>query len=451
MTTLTAELQQLEMEMEAGTALAGSNITESNILLCMCGDEMNEVYVSHWVGDKCWCEICRFQITSLPKDTKAYTCPRGAVIPHTGGYDLCYECASQIRQLPKNPIKETYNTKSLYFIYNDNKICGPYDIDQIIMLYVKRRLKSNKLHIKSAAADNGDWQKIQLPINMYKRKSDKDKMRMNTIKDCVRENQHIKILYPELYTNLIENTIHGTLRQVDVPTTVPKDVQRSSFYRIFMNLLGKILAYTMAFFLVVHNLPSLILGCCIVCICARVLSDDHQEKIVMFGLLVCYSGMLYSPAIIVFSVLSSTDMWDEIQSWMISYIAWGIASFLFTSLYLSVTLLHAGNSTIAVMFMMFLLPSFAILFPSAVIGFLANFILEEKFVLECGDDITAEYLCFEEEYGCCEVISSHDYRNTYEFVGGLASNVIATWAVIRVVGYLVINAFPSIAAYATRK
>eukprot|EP01084_Bolivina_argentea_P147079 257376_1 len=487
MATLSTELQHLEMEIKsnerAGAVLAGASTqtNASDALLCMCGNEMDEVTVSHWRGDKHWCDICGFAITSLPKDTKAYTCSRGGRLPHCGGYDNCHECASQIKQLNKNPIKETYSIKSLYFIYNDHKICGPYDIDQIIMLYVKRRLKSNKLYIKSAAAEDGDWQKIQLAHNMYARVSDKDQIRMNTIKDCLKANEQIKVLYPELYTNLIENTINGTLRQVDVPTTVPTDAQRSSFYVRLMHLLGAILAYIMVFFLVVHNLPSLIFGCCIVAICACVLSSDHQEKIVMFGLLMCYSGMLYSPAIIVFSVLSSTDTWNEIQSWMISYIIWGITSFLFTISYLFgvflykrnvlklldnvilliiginfgefdvMSLLDGGDSTITIMFMMFVLPSFASLFPSAVIGFLANFVLEEKFVLECGDNVSEEYLCFDDEYGCCEVISSHDYRDTYGFVGGLASNVIAAWAVIRVVGYLVINAFPSIAAYATRK
>ena len=93
----------------------------------------------------------------------------------------------------------------------------------------------------------------------------------------------------------------------------------------------------------------------------------------------------------------------------------------------------------------------AALLTSSFIGFIENFILEEKFELKCSADIVNNELCFNDSgHGCCDVISSHDIRNTYTFIGGLASNILATWAVIRIVGYLIVNMAPEAAVFAKR-
>ncbi len=52
---------------------------------------------------------------------------------------------------------------------------------------------------------------------------------------------------------------------------------------------------------------------------------------------------------------------------------------------------------------------------------------------------------------CCEIISSHSATRFYSFVGGLTSSLIGTWAVVRIVGYLLLNAFPVFTIYAKRK
>merc|ERR1711933_139742 len=98
-----------------------------------------------------------------------------------------------------------------------------------------------------------------------------------------------------------------------------------------------------------------------------------------------------------------------------------------------------GGDFIQVMSILFMMPSLASLLPAAVFGFIANFVLEEKFELKC-DGIGENDCAVQTEIGCCDIISSHELNNTYEFAGGLASNIIATWAVIRIFGYFFVHA-----------
>ena len=82
----------------------------------------------------------------------------------------------------------------------------------------------------------------------------------------------------------------------------------------------------------------------------------------------------------------------------------------------------------------------AALLPASIVGFIANFILEEKFELQCRDDFVNEDLCFDSDYDYCEIVLTHNWRNTYGFIEGLASNILASWAIIRICGYLLVNA-----------
>ena len=175
------------------------NNTDTLSPICMCGDAMSKLEISAFT-DSHWCDICGFKITSLNKKEFAYTCPRGTELPHLSGYDYCIECAKQLQPLNINnePIKELYSIKRLYFIYNNNKISGPYDIDELIMLYIKRKIKTNILYIKSAESENKNnkWYKLQFAKNIYSDKKDIDKIRFNTISECLLKNQEIKKKFP---------------------------------------------------------------------------------------------------------------------------------------------------------------------------------------------------------------------------------------------------------------
>ena len=103
-----------------------------------------------------------------------------------------------------------------------------------------------------------------------------------------------------------------------------------------------------------------------------------------------------------------------------------------------------------VLTMPFLLPFLASLLPAAAAGFITNFLWEESLTLKCEADIVDDTLCFK-DYGCCEVISSHDISDSYSFWGGLSSNILAVWAGIRIIGYFMARGVPSFGMYATKK
>ena len=486
-----------------------------NVPKCMCGLQMTDYPVAENFEKQRWCDICGFNIHEIEdQSTIVYTCPRGGEPPHSGnsklillspynkteicnvsifpqqgGYDMCHKCGEKIKELQDKaqPVPQKYTLNTLFYIYNDNKISGPFTTDEIILLYVKRKIKDNTLYIKSAASEDNIWHKLIFPRKFYSKLKDKDTKRFETIPESLTVNAEIKHSFPELYTQLIENTIIGTLRQVDPPSDVPADYKRAaSIYYTLITILGRFLAISMGIFMIIHNLASILIACCWCCcglICVGC-CGSYEGNVIISTILITYSGMLYVPGVVVYVVLSESTLWSEIQSWMISYIVWALVSYIFSSGYWGSTFTNSKSklnlmdstvkaiigvdlgdislvqvlsqggvdlSAMSLMGLTFILPAFAALLPAAIIGFIANFILEEKFELQCGDNIESSYLCFEAQYGCCEVISSHDYRNTYQFLGGLASNCIAVWAIIRIVGYLVVNAFPAFSAYATRR
>ena len=202
--------------------------------------------------------------------------------------------------------------------------------------------------------------------------------------------------------------------------------------------------------------------------------------------------MIIIPFIIVYVVLLDIvdyNKWNgEIQSWMISYLAWGIFTYLLMIGFVSKgfvddelkhlkwyvrfvermndlmfyiiginfevtidreTLLKHKDIMMIVTY--FSVPALAALLPAVFVGFIANYAMEEKFQLKCNDEIKHD-LCFDKSmHRCCKVISSYDVSNSYVFIGGLASNVLAIRAAIRFAGYLMMSVDPESGIYAKRK
>eukprot|EP01083_Nonionella_stella_P303249 1049033_1 len=100
----------------------------------------------------------------------------------------------------------------------------------------------------------------------------------------------------------------------------------------------------------------------------------------------------------------------------------------------------------------FVFPALASALPAIICGFIANFVWEEKFIIKCSDDTQNTHdLCFDDERGCCGVVSSHELQFMYAFIGSLSSNILATWAIIRILGYIIVNASPSLSMYIKRR
>merc|ERR1712083_527813 len=67
-------------------------------------------------------------------------------------------------------------------------------------------------------------------------------------------------------------------------------------------------------------------------------------------------------------------------------------------------------------------PTFSLL-PATIIGFVANYVMEPKFILQCDVDLTVGDVCYDDHSartGCCDVVSSHDldqYDTMFDFLG----------------------------------
>eukprot|EP00484_Ammonia_sp_Unknown_P022694 CAMPEP_0197027970 /NCGR_PEP_ID=MMETSP1384-20130603/7807_1 /TAXON_ID=29189 /ORGANISM="Ammonia sp." /LENGTH=573 /DNA_ID=CAMNT_0042456905 /DNA_START=44 /DNA_END=1765 /DNA_ORIENTATION=+ len=476
---------------------------------CSCGDLMSPKLLSLNDDQKAEkkCSLCKIGLSE--KTEVVHSCGKH----ECRDYHLCDKCGDLNNELHPHmvDVPAKCSVKAMYYVYHRGQIDGPYTVEQIILLYVTRHIEDRTLYFKSAYHDESDktkskWYKLQCPMIELEEKALNEnnyQCRRALLKKSVDANSEIKEVFPELYSHLVANVIIGRLRQADVPSAVPDDLNASTGYKLAIRFLGTILAFCMALILIAHNMVALFAGTCwygmgLSCVyLCRLRTREHSEHhennykdgAVFMSVstnMLAYSGMLYVPAGVVYFALTRLDTWDEIQSWMISYVVWALLAYVFSAVYWMGVQCHCGMSVIedamdliigvdlgdlklaiegkggkafegtakkkSFKALSFIIPSFCALFPAAIVGFLANFILEEKFELVCSEDMVAEHhVCFEEAYGCCDVISNHDYRNTYQFLGGLFSNIIGMWAVIRICGYLVVNAFPAFSAYAKRK
>eukprot|EP01084_Bolivina_argentea_P059779 109210_1 len=408
-------------------------------------------------------------------------------------------------------IYEDHDRQKLYYIYNDHQILGPYTTNEIITVYVRRKIKFDTI-IYITKATQCKWYRLQIPQNVSidqqnaRRKSQLERMTSkNKIKAILEANEEIKNHIPDIFTNLVENIINNKIKPVIVPTQTPKtgSIRISA---ILFYFLGTILTILMWCIIGLHFIISAIFSALLYWLPILKYYDHEQdsddEAIHMFekpynkkaalltfiNYFLSYSGMIIFPGFITYFVVYYLQLFPEIQSWMISYIIWGILSFITTMMvhgswlfgfgygilgnYLlliigvdlgghDVTELnddedeeHDSNCLSNMLenvdlYIAYIFPALASFLPAAVCGFLVNFVWEEQYVLNCSEEVKNSSLC----YGagrCCEIISSHDFKNSYSFVGGLASNILAVFASIRIVGFLMVNANPRFSVYAKR-
>eukprot|EP00486_Rosalina_sp_Unknown_P013884 CAMPEP_0201595618 /NCGR_PEP_ID=MMETSP0190_2-20130828/192565_1 /ASSEMBLY_ACC=CAM_ASM_000263 /TAXON_ID=37353 /ORGANISM="Rosalina sp." /LENGTH=458 /DNA_ID=CAMNT_0048055671 /DNA_START=28 /DNA_END=1404 /DNA_ORIENTATION=+ len=412
---------------------------------CVCGsplkvmDECKEQLKD--LGGMNKCHIC-----GITKQNIMYTCSRGEACPQTQHTVAlwCQGCAAHISTFNTDPILEEHNVARLFFIYNKGQIKGPMTTKAIISLYVTNKIKGKKIYITDALNPETPWLKLRFPDGIAYKLKDEDEKRMHKIPQCMAENALIKQHFPDLYKALVENVMTKRIRRAVVPADVPKEAKKGKIALFILNFFGKIFTTAAAIIILVHVLPV----------------------------------FLIVPIGAIYSVLTYTNWFKEIQSWMIGYCTWGAFSFFFSGAIwyrLSITpnaasplintvlpsilgvdfgewsLSEVSNDWAAALSIVFLFPSVASLLPASIVGFVANFILEEQFALKCSDEIDEKIVCFEGSEKCCDVISSHDFLSSYEFMGSFASNIIAMWAVIRILGYLMINASASLSLYVHRR
>eukprot|EP01083_Nonionella_stella_P079724 218881_1 len=396
-------------------------------------------------------------------------------------------------------IKPMHNTRLICYIYDGGKIKGPHTCDEIVSLYVYNQIQDDIIYISSATA-NKEWYKLEIPpsdiwddiLYDYSHGEGAD---LELGEEYLEKNNEIKTKFPELYNALIINVIKGKVTKIDPPLKIPEDVQkRKSIASLFVPLLGKIVACCTLIIIALHLVPFVLLSFAYWrCIDLESLSVGAGDRMTSVFYIIMFCGFVAPPLIMTWLLLSKLRLYDEIQSWMIAYIVWGIFTFMVLTTYTILTIILQGRKQkkylrtvnriiffiVAIDFgafdiismlsaknvyiedifsgqamglvTFFLQMPIASLLPSAVCGFIANYILQEKFELKCRTEIVNTNICFNSlEYGCCEVISSHNWMNSYAFMGRFASNILAVWAIIRICGYLLANARSDYAIHAKR-
>eukprot|EP01084_Bolivina_argentea_P063797 116398_1 len=468
-------MKETTMELQISNHVDNKETDEETLLdeiHCFCGNKL--IYhnnISSEEKNKCY--VCELSIKEY------YSCDTEDVSIHPKDYTFCMNCMEYVKDFKLERIKQIHQIEKLYFICHNNKIEGPLTVEHIITLYVTNKLKKNQFWIQGSwrKGFRKNWYKVELPENINCEKS-------KILYECATINKKIAINFPEIYTDLIQQILIGQLHKLSPPEGVPNDA-KISFSATIIRIFGKIIAILMMSVLMLHCasmlVPCILLFCfwCIISMITKCGGDDFDMYTIL--VLTGYFGLILTPSLGTYLILSQTIFYDEIQSWMIAWIVWGCMSCLSSIGQVGICLNSNKNNkcfdnvnkiilfVIGVDFgefnlneiigccdfgtlfgSIFLFPALASCLPAAMCGFIANFILEKKVQLKCSDSIDDDTLCFE-DYGCCELVSNRDFESSYVFLGGLASNIIATWAIIRICGYLLVNAFQTLAIHAKKK
>merc|ERR1719203_333504 len=161
--------------------------------------------------------------------------------------------------------------------------------------------------------------------------------------------------------------------------------------------------------------------------------------------------------------------YDALQSWMVAYVSWisiqwieeASIRILFAFGYFKIVFgydsfrlnllgikFRRKNDLILASgyFNCWINPTFSLL-PASIIGFVYDYIMEPKFVLQCDADMTVGDVCYDDHSartGCCDVVSSHDeigdhYDTIFDFLSGLASSIIAVYGIICILSWFMVS------------
>ena len=346
-------------------------------------------------------------------------------------------------------------------MFDNNRVKGPYT-------YVFNEIYDERIFLISASKYNTkDW----VPVVIPHVGADRNDYLL------------LEFEYRELFNQFIKPILDGDLLRVGpIPEQYPqRTIKLRSCAAKFLSKIGQLSVFFMLLIVILHTGVFMLFGLCIV------LFSSHWPCFYATS----FMGVIVTPCIIVYVLLSQASIWDEIQSWMIAYIVWGLIAYIILMIYVGAvyftedsedyldifndllmlilgidigdlninTIIMSNNFVLTdvirgrkmdVLILM-MGPFVASLLPATIVGFIASYFLSEKFELDCKDEYLEGDICFDSETGCCKLLSSHEWNNIYYFMGGLASNILAMWAIIRIFGYFMAYADPFFASYVRRR
>eukprot|EP00484_Ammonia_sp_Unknown_P029531 CAMPEP_0197037754 /NCGR_PEP_ID=MMETSP1384-20130603/14878_1 /TAXON_ID=29189 /ORGANISM="Ammonia sp." /LENGTH=598 /DNA_ID=CAMNT_0042468101 /DNA_START=47 /DNA_END=1843 /DNA_ORIENTATION=+ len=429
--------------------------TDEQALHCVCGDLMKRIYTTQLKGFDAedidfWCYCCEFTLHAGMSIDYFYICTRDdEANPHKQGYSLCQTCHSRIRSFNKFPVKSMHQAQNLYYVYNKDKINGPFTLDQIKSNYVSRQFDTHYMYIMRAN-EREQWTKLEFPQNIFTELDEYDERRFSLIEESADLNRKLKERYPEIYYALIEDVLCGKLRMVEVPATTPIDVESTltPWWKKLVTAVGKLLATLIVIVLFLHALPTaivgLIFGAILYCmvICKIPIGEKTSARFLIFIFAVSYSGIILWPILDTFVFdIDATEFVARRAPIIdpVAYLVWGVSSYTISIVYVATAYLQSGYQTmtqfvLSMIFFdfkdydlshtiadldwspfiatMFVFPSLLSLLPAAICGFIVSF--------------------------------DGRHENAHAFIGGLAGYVLTTCVLIRCVAYFLLNAFPQL-------
>eukprot|EP01083_Nonionella_stella_P056111 147926_1 len=359
--------------------------------------------------------------------------------------------------------KEQEGETSDYWLYLNSGFKGPYNAMQLIQMY-----KSNQIrHLTQA--------KVQLATNP----STELWYTFELSKSA--DNTEIAKHLPRLYQHFVKPIVNGGIKSYMPPD--PPSNSKSSFQQ-FASVFTTFIDVVYCMHLVV-SLP-LVLMFYLVMVCKyggrqnvwKVMTGQTEDWFPtpfriskIFGLL-ANLGIMTTPLCVALVYFKNYGVYSP----MIAYLAWGISSFLVSatadlldiywadgskeykhrgliskyvflmanidvgsvdvfklqSKYFKRGEMKRNASTFYGVF--YVMPAMICLIVGATVGFGANYILEVKFLLKCGGGIVNDDLCFESGYGCCNVISSHDFKSSgfWTFLSSMGGSIVSVFVVVKI-------------------
>eukprot|EP01083_Nonionella_stella_P125690 380180_1 len=408
----------------------------------------------------------------------------------------------QKKQCQRGYVGVVDKTNSLYWIYNEKslKLLGPFNKEGICEMYISREIhgKIEIQNVKSSGNDDRDWFELYLPP-LYpqdlrklatQKYRNKDKQNAKNIEIQSRFKKYL----PNLYEALKAQKLQFDNELIHVPQL---RTQNRYEYGIMDTVLFGFGIMVMAILKIVLGLTQILVPLILllrpVWICIHRESynkwtqmrrvqraqrsadstfiilntpSNTDKAIILCRRALAFLLTLTSTCLITFIVFTVSG-YSEIQSWMVAYMSWG---FCFAMVYLIRDFAHV-TSNVKLMHLektiVLLITGIAIsenvdsntgelrvlmcFLPGSVCGFLANYILQERFMLKCKQSYTDSSVCFDDGVGCCQVISSHDLMNAYYFTGGLVSNILASFTVIRISAWMLTFVNPEFKSYSSKR
>eukprot|EP01083_Nonionella_stella_P092893 260185_1 len=330
-------------------------------------------------------------------------------------------------------------------INNDGMIDGPFIVSKVANIFVsqfrKHSLAESTLWIRPCQPDSS-WYKLNVNYLKNDANIDHELCADHTFYKCC--------------GNLFK--IIDKLKQIGfycAADEYPKELEGEPVFHIVTMMIN----YGLFIFSLLH-IHILIYFFCLI----QSNASLQQNPCIIAVLCIVLMAMAFITSCCVAYSFIYFSAYDEIQSWMVAYIAWitiqwieeGVIRIMFVFGYYK-TVFGYDSFRLNLLGIQFrrkndiieasgwhncwISAVFALL-PSSIIGFTANYVFDEQFGLECDSDLLTGDLCFADHRGCCVVVSSHDisrYESMYEFLQVLASNIIAVYGLIRIIAWFMIS------------